>query len=44
MFATTTMRAETVHERAISSITSTVSRKLRSCPPYSLGMVMPMKR
>src|SRR6516162_934383 len=44
MLASTTMRAETVHERAISSMTNTVSRKLRPWPPYSSGIVIPMKR
>ena len=42
MLLSTTMRAETVQALAISSTTSTASRKDRPWPPKSRGTVMPM--
>ena len=43
MLDSTTMRPVTPHTRAISSITSTASNKLRPCPPSSVGIVIPRK-
>src|SRR6185437_9518807 len=43
MFVSTTMRDVTVQAFAISSMTSTASRKDRPCPPSAVGTVMPQK-